>query len=221
MILHVRFLLGFFLLYATVPVFAHCNASIGVGTGKVKGIPTERVDDFLTTPYTSVDTKVTSNSSVHEIGFECDLGKGFAASVSYMDGLHASVERDVSFNGFHGYGIDIPERVLFHISERAEAHALRLSFAKYFELGFMDPFIRVGAEAINAEHRAFIPISINDTRIEIAYERTYRRTFPYAGIGFALWRERPLSLRVEYQLESIHPHEVSTLTVAVVGRFKF
>lgn len=202
----------------TLPAVAECSLSLTHGRSKVSGIPTERVDEKLTTKYTRVETSIESSSTVNELGMECELGYGFAASLSGMWGIHAAVERDVCFNGLSYRGVEIfKDTRLVHISEEADARALRLSVAKYFDIDWFSPYLRLGVERVDAKHSVAIPID----RALIMYEEHFSKTAPYVGIGLVLFRKKTFSGRCEYQLESIKPHEIRTITCGVDLRFAF
>ncbi len=200
------------------PAMAECALSLNHGRSTVSGIPTERVNDKLTTKYTRVETSIESSSAVNEVGLECELGYGFAASASSMWGIHAAVERDVYFTGLSYRGVEIfHDTRLLHISERADARTIRVSIAKYFDIDWFSPYVRLGIERVDAKHHVSIPIA----QYAITYEQKYSKTAPYAGLGIVLFRKKSVSVRCEYQLESIKPHQVSTTTCGVDLRFQF
>lgn len=196
---------------------ADCSFTLSGGEMQLSGLSTAQVDADLTTKFTSVERRITSKSKVTEIGIECELGYGIAVAASEMSGFSASIDRDVYFTGYQSPQMTIPRTLLFHVNEEVSARAVRLSLVKYFDLGTLSPFVRIGVEHVDAVHRAYLPLG----KYSLSYQEDASVTAPYVGVGIAIARKGPISLRLEYQLEAPHPHQLTTMTLGINGRFEF
>lgn len=104
----IRHTLVLFCFIFGAPANAECVLTMSYGQGSVSNIPTSHVEDALTTEYTSVTTRVDGASTVNEIGVECELGRDVYLAVSHMDGLRASAEHRLFFNGYTLGSINVP-----------------------------------------------------------------------------------------------------------------
>lgn len=87
---------------------ADCLLNFSYGQGSVSSIPTEHIRDALTTEYTHVTTRVDGSSNISEMGVECELGRDIYLAVSHMNGLQASADHELYFNGYALGTVDIP-----------------------------------------------------------------------------------------------------------------
>lgn len=205
------------MLAAHLPVSAACAFQLATGKGYISNIPTERVDARLNTDYTFVDTTVRERSTVSEIGVECALGAGFAVSLSRLFGLRASVGRDLYLKGYQSDEVSVSAIYLGHIEQYAVAKADRLSLVGYADAGILSPYLRIGVERIDAVHRVEVPIG----GLVLSKEMRKSVTAPYLGAGIAFWRDRPISLRIEWQYESLRPHLARTIMLGIDAKFAF
>jgi hypothetical protein len=248
------------LIFILVGASAHaeCSLNLSYGQGSVSNIPTEHIHDALTTEYTHVTTRVDGGSNVHEMGIECEIGRDYFIAVSHMDGLGASADHELYFNGYALGTVDVPgvdlssysfpgiqnSRVdippftlpniapsqvdlssvsvpgfkLLDIRERATASAWRVSLVKYFDMGKVDPYIRLGAEHARVIHGGLIPIT--DT-ISVRYRKPLDVTAPYAGVGVTYNRGRSVSFRAGAEFLSLSPHDIWTWSVGIDVPLRF
>jgi hypothetical protein len=246
------------LILVCTSVRAECSLNLSYGKGNVLNIPTDHIEDALTTNYTRVTTRTDGSSNVNEIGLECEVANDFFISVSHLEGLQASASHDVFFRGltlgtvtlpgvdlsgisFPGAqtpwvtvppftlpiipprdvdlsGVEVPEFKLAEIHERASAQAWRVSVAKYFEAGSIDPYVRLGVEHARAVHQGVVPVT--DT-VAIRYRKSLEVTAPYIGLGATYNRGRAVSFRAGAELLSLGPHYIWTWSIGVDVPIRF
>jgi opacity protein-like surface antigen len=168
----------------------------------------------LQLPFTST---VDAKSSANELGVECQIGMGFALSVSDVWGIHAAVDRDVLLSSPVPQETSPVDVLRVHVSEDYEMSAQRLSLLKYVDLGYVSPYLRVGVEHVKATHRVSVPIDVGAFTVE---ERKAKNS-PYVGVGVLLFPSSPIGLRCEYQLESTSRHRIATVMIGLYGHFSF
>ena len=134
-----KFLVASAVLTLASAAYADCSFNIAGGKMRLSGLGPNRVDAKLTTRYTSVERQVNGKATIGEAGIECELGYGFALSLSEVWGIKASIDRDVRFSGYNSKYGNIGGFSLFHVNEEASARAMRVSALKYVDFGSVAP----------------------------------------------------------------------------------
>ena len=248
-------------LIGSASAHAECSLNLSYGQGNVSNIPTEHVQDALTSRYTHVESHVDGRSNIHEIGAECEVWRDFHIAVSHLDGLQASVNHELYFNGFalgtinlpgvdlSGYSfpgvshpritvpsitlpnippsnlnlshLSVPGFKVLDFNEKGSAEAWRVSIVKYFEMGRVDPFLRIGAHHVKGVHQLNVPI-VNGIRLSYK-ERHELETpvVPYVGAGLTYNRGRSISFRAGAELLSLGPHNIWTWSAGIDVPIRF
>ncbi len=195
--------------------YAACGMTLSYGQSHLSGIPTEKINRKLTTKYTRVETDVVPSGTVTELGLECALSKQSSVALSVMTGVSAAVYRDVHFTGATYKEWELPPTKLFELDQRATARLERISYLYHFGDSFIAPLVRLGIERVTAKHTA----SVSAFGYSLARSEEKKLTAPYLGIGLTFGRDRRFSYRIEYQIESLPPHKLTTLTAGVLYTF--
>ena len=199
---------------STTSAIAGCATTLDVGQAYVSGLPTEKLTSKLTFPLVRVAVSEKGNSSVLEPGITCTLTRSLDVSVSAMRGMKASAKWDVSFTGLSVAGHSIPPADLFSVNGEVKVDQDKIALIWHFGEDGLSSFFLLGAQHVSAHYRLWIPVG----KYIVAEEGKKKGVAPYLGFGVALWRDKPYSLAVKYEVYSVKPQAFS-LTFGVRRAF--
>jgi hypothetical protein len=187
------------------------------GSMHMSGVRTQSIDQRLGTDYTLVRTSVHPQSKVRELGLECNVNtSGLSIAFTHMRGLHIAIYRTVEYGGPPVVGVLIPGQSYFTLHQHVNAHILRVSALQHIELGWADPFVRLGVGRVHGVQHVSIPVG----RARLEYEEPKSITAPFVGAGITFGRGDSVSYRIEYQLLSPAPRRLYIIHAGVLVRFR-